>query len=370
MASIQRRPDGRWRARYRDENGKEHAKHFPRKVDAQSWVDGVTASVVRGDYIDPKAGRTTLGAFAERWLAEQTFDPSTREAVALRWRLHIAPTLGAHELRAIRPSTVRAWLSGLDHLAPSYRRVIFANLSGILSAAVDDGLIVQSPCRARTVRAPKAQQTRVQPWPVEQVQAVIDTLPGRYRALAVVAAGCGLRQGECFGLRVSDVDFLRRVLRVEQQVKIVGNRLVVARPKGGKVRTVPLPGVVSVELAEHLRLYPAGADGLIFTSREHLPLNRNYINTHVWKPALRRAGVEPTRDNGMHALRHFFASVLIDAGESPKAVAEYLGHADPGFTLRVYSHLFPASEDRARRAVDAALGAAADILRTDAASER
>ena len=58
----------------------------------------------------------------------------------------------------------------------------------------------------------------------------------------------------------------------------------------------------------------------------------------------------------MHALRHFYASVLIDAGESVRAVAEYLGHADPGFTLRVYAHLFPSSEERARKAVDRLLG--------------
>ena len=56
----------------------------------------------------------------------------------------------------------------------------------------------------------------------------------------------------------------------------------------------------------------------------------------------------------MHALRHFYASVLIDAGESVKAVAEYLGHADPGFTLRVYAHLFPSSDERVRKAVDRA----------------
>lgn len=56
----------------------------------------------------------------------------------------------------------------------------------------------------------------------------------------------------------------------------------------------------------------------------------------------------------MHALRHFYASVLIDAGESVKAVAEYLGHADPGLTLRVYAHLFPSSDERARKAVDRA----------------
>jgi integrase len=105
-----------------------------------------------------------------------------------------------------------------------------------------------------------------------------------------------------------------------------------------------------------LRRHPAAGDDLVFTRREHKPLNRNHINRYVWKPALVAAGVEPRRDNGMHALRHFYASALIDAGESASAVAEYLGHADPGFTLRVYAHLFPSSEARARRAIDHVFG--------------
>jgi integrase len=61
----------------------------------------------------------------------------------------------------------------------------------------------------------------------------------------------------------------------------------------------------------------------------------------------------------MHALRHLYASVLLDAGESIKAVSQYLGHADAGFTLRVYTHLMPGSHERTRNAVDAALGLAA-----------
>jgi integrase len=56
----------------------------------------------------------------------------------------------------------------------------------------------------------------------------------------------------------------------------------------------------------------------------------------------------------MHVLRHTYASVLLDAGESVKALSAYLGHADPGFTLRIYTHLLPASEDRTRRAIDKA----------------
>jgi site-specific recombinase XerD len=60
----------------------------------------------------------------------------------------------------------------------------------------------------------------------------------------------------------------------------------------------------------------------------------------------------------MHALRHACASTWLDRGVSIKAVSEYLGHADPGFTLRVYTHVMPASDDRAREAMDAAFGEA------------
>ncbi|KAB1985170.1 tyrosine-type recombinase/integrase [Streptomyces triticiradicis] len=82
------------------------------------------------------------------------------------------------------------------------------------------------------------------------------------------------------------------------------------------------------------------------------PLDRNRFNDRVRRPALRAAGVETRRDNGMHALRHFCAPVLPDAGESVKAVGEYRGHHDPGFTLRTYTHLMPSSGKRTRAAVD------------------
>lgn len=357
MASIQKRDNGKWRARYRDPAGKEHARHFARKVDAQRWLDQVTSELVRGVYIDPRAGRVTFEAFARDWLAAQTFDPSTREAVEVRLRVHLLPTFGPMELRTIRPSTVQAWLrSRQQECSPRYVRTMLAHVSAILSAAVEDGLIARNPCAARAVRAPKVDQAKVVPWTVEQVEAVAVAHPEPYRAVPVVAAGCGLRQGEVFGLRVEDIDFLRRRVLVRQQVKLLGGRPVLAPPKGGKQREVPLPDAVAAAINSRLRLHPAGDDGLIFTSREGNPLDRNHFNRYVWKRALRAAGVEPTRANGMHALRHFYASVLLDAGESIRTVADYLGHSDPGFTLRVYVHLMPAAEDRARQAVDRLLG--------------
>lgn len=68
---------------------------------------------------------------------------------------------------------------------------------------------------------------------------------------------------------------------------------------------------------------------------------------------------DPKRADGFHALRHFYASTLLDSGESIRAVADYLGHPDPAFTLRVYTHLMPASAERTRAAIDRVLGTAA-----------
>ena len=93
---------------------------------------------------------------------------------------------------------------------------------------------------------------------------------------------------------------------------------------------------------------------LLLTSREKKALNRNYFNTFIWRPALQRVGVPGERENGCHALRHFYASTALHEGETIKAVSEYLGHADPGFTLRTYTHLMDGSAERTRRAIDAA----------------
>ncbi|MDQ4011445.1 MAG: tyrosine-type recombinase/integrase, partial [Actinomycetota bacterium] len=92
---------------------------------------------------------------------------------------------------------------------------------------------------------------------------------------------------------------------------------------------------------------------LILTTPDGRPLLRNRFNDRIWAPARTTAGItNPSRQDGTHALRHHYASVLLDAGESIKALSEYLGHHDPGFTLRTYTHLMPASTARTQRAID------------------
>ncbi|MFG3701191.1 tyrosine-type recombinase/integrase [Micromonospora sp. NPDC047620] len=140
-------------------------------------------------------------------------------------------------------------------------------------------------------------------------------------------------------------------------------------PKGGKTREVPLPASVARRLAPrqairarrgHLAL--GNSDRcpitvtLYLTTVDGLPLSRSKFNPGVWKPAIRATDIPDHRRNGMHVLRHTYASVLLDAGESIKALSTYLGHADLGFILRTYTHLLPTSEDRTRRAIDTAFG--------------
>ncbi|MEU4564454.1 tyrosine-type recombinase/integrase [Actinoplanes sp. NPDC023936] len=92
---------------------------------------------------------------------------------------------------------------------------------------------------------------------------------------------------------------------------------------------------------------------LLITTTRGTAFKQQVFATVAWHRALDSAGLERIRVNGLHALRHFYASALLDAGESIKAIAEWLGHADPAFTLRVYAHLMPDSPGRARKALDA-----------------
>jgi integrase len=192
-------------------------------------------------------------------------------------------------------------------------------------------------------------------------------MPSRYQPLVDLGGGCGLRQGELFGLDLHDLDFDGGWVHVRRQVKRVRSRLVLGLPKNDTERLVPLPATIAAIIKRHLIDVPpvtvtlpwedpssdtTVSARLVFTSTRRNAINRSDFNRLIWYPALASAGIIRSRATGMHALRHFYASALLDAGETIKALASYLGHADPGFTLRVYTHLMPASENRTRQAID------------------
>ncbi|MDF3051568.1 MAG: hypothetical protein K0R87_3206 [Pseudonocardia sp.] len=106
MGNIAKRPGGRWRARYRDADGREHARHFARKIDGQRWLDEVTTSVVTGQYVDPRAGQVTFREYAERWRTAAPHGPAMRDKVARALTLHAYPVLGDRPVSGIRSSAV------------------------------------------------------------------------------------------------------------------------------------------------------------------------------------------------------------------------------------------------------------------------
>ncbi|WP_336922382.1 tyrosine-type recombinase/integrase [Aquipuribacter sp. SD81] len=354
MSSIAKRPDGRWRARYRGPDGRERARHFDRKVDATRWLDEATAGIVTGQWVDPRAGRQTFRQYAEQWRAAQVHRPSSAAHVETMLRRHVYPVLGDLPLSSVVPSTVQAWVKGLV-LAPSTVQVVHGIVAGVFRAAVRDRRIASNPCEG--TRLPKRERHRVDPLTVEQVAALAEAAAPQWRACVVLGAGAGLRNGEALGLTVDRVDFLRRSLLVDRQlVTVPGTPPRLGPPKtAASVRTVPLPSVVLDELARHVERHGTGPDGLLFVGAQRQAMTRTAFG-NLWRPLVARSGLpDGTR---FHDLRHHYASLLIRHGESVKTVQARLGHASAAETLDTYSHLWPDSDDRTRDAVQGALGAA------------
>jgi integrase len=354
MASIDRRPNGKWRARYRlHPGGPQRAAHFDRKVDAKRFLARMQSQLLDGSYVDPAAGQMSLAAYAASWQAAQVHRPTTVAQVDAHLRNHILPHFGDRAIASIRPTEVQAWVRGrAEVLAPSTVEVVYRIFSSMLSDAVADRIVARNP--AKGVKLPRKQAEPIVPPTVDQVEALLGEMPERYRAMVTLAAGTGMRQGECFGLSVDRVDFLRRSINVTRQLVLAGSGPPEFGPPKSEasIRIIPLPEVVGTALAVHLEQWDTGEHGLIFTDAKGNAIRRNRFN-EIWRPATVRAGAEGLR---FHDLRHFYASLLINHGESVKVVQARLGHASASETLDTYAHLWPDNEERTRAAVDEVLG--------------
>jgi integrase len=358
VGSVQKRTQAgttSWLARWRDPTGIQRKRSFPRRIDAERFLSTVSADLVQGNYIDP-SDPTLFRDYAEQWRAAQVHRPTTRAHVETNLRRHAYPTFGGRRLSTIRPGEVQAWVARLTQvLSPATVQVNHGLVAAVFKAAMRDRLVGSSPCEG--TKLPKKLPREVVPLAVGMVDALASTVPPRYRALVVLAAGTGLRQGECFGVVDDRLDLTARTLRVDQQLILLPRRPpFLAPPKTpASHRTIPLPQVVVDTLAEHLARFPGRhADRLVFTDEDGRALRRTAFSYEVWRPTVRAIGAR--RGTGFHELRHFYASLLIHHGESVKTVQRRLGHATAAETLDTYAHLWPDSDDRTREAIDSVLG--------------
>lgn len=378
---------------------------FDALEDAKKWMAKAIAKSNEGNWIDPRAGDITLRDYVDKhWWPSLRKPPSTKEGMERRIRNQLLPHLGYLRLRQITTDEVNAWVVALsDEIGQGTIRTCWMDLSSILQSAKEAKRIGDNPCRGYdTARPPKKPPQKARRWEVDRVMAVKDALPERYRLLVDLGTGAGLRQGEAFGL--SQDDLRDGEIYVERQVLRIRSKLAFGPPKGNKERSVKIPDVLAERVQQHAERFkpvkvtlpwvdpdepnmpwerrPLVTVELLVTSQLGGAVNRADWNRLKWKQALGEAGVieelpEPAgltqrqrlawlrndltgalrwpeaREQGFHVLRHTFASVQLEAGESIVTLANWLGHGDPAFTLRTYTHFMPTAGSRGMAAMDA-----------------
>ncbi|WP_243893393.1 tyrosine-type recombinase/integrase [Leucobacter tardus] len=366
MSSIKKRPNGMWRARYRDAHGKEHARHFkykdnPRDPEnsAQHWIDGITAALRTGTYVDPRHANTTVSEWCDLWIAGYTKRPRSVSQAKTQIK-HIKTKFGDRSLGSIRPSEVKTWIREMQDagLAKATVRGRYQRFSQIFSDAVHDGLIPRSPASTRT--SPDMPDQRPYVATTQQIWAIYYALPEHLRGIVLLGAFAGLRRSELVALRVQDVDFMRGVISPKIQYP--------ADPLKTEESKNPIP--IPQDLALELNRMPAkwGSDTII-VSEIGRPITPKIANK-VFQEARVKVEELPTGFR-IQDLRHYYASMLIASGADVKVVQARLRHKSAKTTLDIYGHLWPDSDESSRQAVAAVFAdrpeAPADSLRTDAA---
>ncbi|MCA0143969.1 tyrosine-type recombinase/integrase [Blastococcus sp. LR1] len=365
--TVRRLPSGRYQARYPDVSGKQvSAPHtFATKADGNRWLAKVQTELDSGRWIDPKAGKETLQVYAERWVETRLvrgrpLAPRTAELYRAQLRNHIVPALGSTPLRQLDASTVRAWygkLSGLDGPGQVTAAKCYRLLRAICTTAVDDNLIARNPCSIRGAGQERSSERPM--FTVTQVQALVDAVEDRWRALILLAAWTGLRIGELSALRRVHLDLTAGTVSVRSSVvDVIGQERSYGPPKSAAGRrTVAIPPHIIDNLEHHLATYAQpGAQGLVFIGPKGGPIRRNNFSARVWGPAAAAAGLPAGAH--LHDLRGWSATVAARHGATTRELMHRLGHASPAAALRY---------QRAEQERDAALAAAMSATQSSSA---
>jgi integrase len=339
--------------RYRTPEGTQTKKRgFATKREAEAWANRVEVDKMRGAYVAPALGRTSIGALGPAWLARQRghMKPSGWRSYESAWRIHVAPRWATAAIGDVRRSEVAGWIAELSAVrGPMIVETAASVLRRILDDAVADRLLAVNP--ATGIRLPR-RAPRANVYLTRQQLEALATQAGRYRPLVLLLGTVGLRWGEAAALRVSDVDFLRRRIHLHRNAVVIGKTAHVGTLKSGKNRTVALPGFVVDALAPVCDGKDRGE--LLWSSA-----TGGYLappaSTESWLSGAvaRCQAADPTFPRvTAHALRHTAASLAISAGANVKVVQRMLGHSSAAMTLDVYADLFDTDLDSVAAQLD------------------
>ena len=364
MAHIRKLGNGQYQLRWRDPSNREKSKMFSRKADAEKQLIAIQHNILSGTYVDPQAGRTTVGELAEEWInGKLGLKPTTRALYESVLHNHIQPRWGRLPLSRVEHRAIQTWVVELvdSGLSAGHVRKIVGVLSSILGLAVRHRRLPINP--AADIELPRVRERRRKYLTPEQVADLADAaakLPadrpnrgtdaafGQYRLVIFTLAYCGLRWSELAGLRVHRVNLTRRRLEITEVVTEVNGTLVWGTPKTHESRSVPIPRFLADELAVHLT--GKSVEDLVFTSPDGDVLRngnarRAFFNRTA--TAIGQPGFTP------HELRHTAASLAVSSGANVKAIQRMLGHASAAMTLDRYADLFDDDLDAVADHLDA-----------------
>ncbi|WP_439427777.1 tyrosine-type recombinase/integrase [Micromonospora sp. LA-10] len=339
MGFVRKTPAGRHRACWRDPAGKQRSKTFRTKREANAFLAEVESALNRGLYVAPDAGRVRFGDYADRWLAARNSEKTTAARDASVMRNHVVPRWGSQPLSSIEHSAVQAWVTSLgERLSPASIAECFRLTSAVLRSAVRDRIIGFNPCEG--VRLPPRRRTDTDDLTIsrEQLPRLLTAVPVQYRALVALAAGTGLRWGECAGLQWDALDLALGVVRVVRVAEEVSGHVTIKpypKSKAGR-RSVPIPPFAVHSLTDHERAYRTDGQLLVFTTGTGEAIRRGTFRSRVWKPSLQRAGLPMALR--FHDLRHSYATWLVSDGVPINDVAKVMGHEQTSTTLNRYTH--------------------------------
>jgi integrase len=314
----------------------------------------------------------TLKGFAETWLTTTValhLKPATQENYRVAMRRHWQPALGALPLPLLTRERIKAVLAEkltTGALKPSSLRTTLIALSACLHAALEAGLIPGNPAirLGRFTRtAGDAETPRVEIFTPPELTTLLTTAeqhtPEDYPLLLTLAR-TGLRLGEALALKREDLDFSQGHLWVRR----TWGRRSLGTPKNGKARRVDMSRQLQQVWQGHLSLRAAEAvlagrpdSPWLFPAPgptdDRLPMAPLLFYKGIWWPLLRRSGL---RYRKPHTLRHTFASLLLQNGESVTYVRDQLGHSSIKMTVDVYGHLVPGANRQAVDRLDDATG--------------
>lgn len=372
FGTVEKLPSKRYRTRWLGPDGLRVTgeQTFLTIADARAFLATVETDLLRQTYRAPRTSTVTFGDYGARWVQMRPgLKDSTRHQYGIDFRRHLEPYLGSLRLDAIQPAAVREWhaeLSGSlrSQLAKPSGSVAgrrdgsatvartYRLLRSIMQTAVDDELLPRNPCRLRGAGNPRS--TERPTLSIPEIGSLAHEVPGRYRALVLLAGFSGLRIGELAALRVRDMTLTGNgpSVRVTRRFYRVAGRLTVETPKSDAgSRTVALPAFVARAVRDHLTEHRPDAcrDDLVFTTTG----GRDVLDgcSQVLRRALDRIGRTDCRP---HDLRHSALTAAAEHGATLATLMQMAGHSTPDAAQR-YQH---ATLDHAQR-VAAALDASA-----------